>query len=419
MKFLSHPTEARLGGRHWLPAVCRKKRVCPKMMFRKQSWIVRLLLLAVISLPFPTGPFPTGPVPAGLHADETIQIVRGELDEENQVQLLVKRTIQRLALGDAFDAKLRQRTWVQRHEVVGIGHYEQSGGGTGRYSLEMTIHDGDLRHTNQQISDGKLAWIRTQIGTTVTLRRVDLGRIEEFYRELSRQGVLQPSSGRNAKAMVDISRQVPPWLRVGGLVETVEQIAADYDLRLTKGFVDQQAAWILRGVIKAEAKARMSDPANNGVWSELSPYEVRMAIAAVGNERGFGVGLPNRIEFWGQPPRDVQPAVDASTQFADPLLSPKNTQADATVNTVSQTFPASSPADFHSPTSPIMDVATPSDKPRGDLISLLEVYSVRRIDPSPEERFRFEREDRDVNFFNDTRHYLKRIAAQHAGPERP
>jgi hypothetical protein len=61
----------------------------------------------------------------------------------------------------------------------------------------------------------------------------------------------------------------------------------------------------------------------------------------------------------------------------------------------------------------------PTDKPRGNLISLLEIYSVRRIQPSPEERFRFEREDRDVNFFNDTRHYLQRMTDQRTVLELP
>jgi len=325
------------------------------------------------------------PVANKVVADQLTQTVRQSLDERNQADLLVQRTIQRLALGDAFDAKLRQRTWVFGYEVVGIGHYEQSGGGTGRYSLEMTIHDGDQRHTNQQISDGKLAWIRTHLGPTITLRRIDLGRIDEFYREQSRKGLLASQSFRDANTVVDGYQQVPPWMRVGGLVEIVEQIAADYDLRLSKGFVEQQAVWILRGVINEKARARMSDSANGAVWSERCPYEVRMAITAVGDQSGFGVGLPCRIEFWGEPPQ-VPNRQLASTQSADPPAAIDSGQADH---------------------------ASQPDRPAGNLISLLEIYSVRRIEPSPEERFRFEREDREVNFFNDTRHYLQRIARRH------
>lgn len=363
-------------------------------------------------------------VPAILHADQEARTVRQERGEASQANLLVQRTIERLALGDAFDAKLRQRTWVQGHEVVGIGHYEQSGGGTGRYSLEMTIHDGDQRHTNQQISDGKLAWIRTQLGTTVTLRRVDLGRIEEFYRELSRQGILRSSPGRDANTIVDASQQVPPSLRVGGLVEVIEQIAADFDLRLSKGFVDQRAVWILRGVIKAKAKGRMTNREAGAAWSELCPHEVRIAIAATGDEYGFGVGLPIRIEFWGQPSLEVEPENAGLPQLADQSSSPQEILSNTTLKTVSQTVPAPlSPADPETDATATLLApstnASPSDKPRGNLISLLEIYAVRRIQPSPEERFRFEREDRDVNFFNDTRHYLQRMTHQHTGLELP
>lgn len=393
------------------------------MKFLSHRWATRLAkqhsaIRGVIALSVVVAGFPSL-FSANLHAFEPARTVRHELDEENQANLLVQRTVQRLALGDAFDAKLRQRTWVKRHEVVGIGHYEQSGGGTGRYSLEMTVHDGDLRHTNHQISDGKLAWIRTQLGSSVTLRRIDLGRIEEFYRELSRQGVLQPSPGRDAHTIADASQQVPPWLQVGGLVEIVDQIATDYDLRLSKGFVDQQAVWILRGVIKAKAKHRMTDPETGAVWSELCPYEVRMAIAAVGDEYGFGVGLPSRIEFWGQPPLDAQPEDGFPKQLADQTSLPSTSSTDA-VNTVSQTTPANgAPVDPESNELATSIRMQPTDKPRGNLISLLEIYSVRRIQPSPEERFRFEREDRDVNFFNDTRHYLQRMTDQRTVLELP
>ena len=394
MKFLSY---------RWTPRLGRQS-------YWTRGAIVQALLLVAISQLSPKI----------LCADEASRTVRRELDEDNQASLLVQRTIQRLALGDAFDAKLRQRTWVHRREVVGIGHYEQSGGGTGRYSLEMTVHDGDLRHTNQQISDGKLAWIRTHLGPAVTLRRVDLGRIEEFYRELSRQGIFKTSSARDANTLVDISHQVPPSMRVGGLVEVVEQIAADYDLRLSKGFVDQQAVWILRGVIKTKAKERMSDAATGAIWSELSPYEVRMAIAAIGNEQGFGVGLPNRIEFWGQPPREDQPENSVPMQLADQSSSPEDTPSDSAIQTVLQTtVAATSATDSESTGSSPPDAAPLSDKPRGNLISLLEIYSVRRIEPSPEERFRFEREDRDVTFFNDTKHYLQRMSHEHTRLELP
>jgi len=327
--------------------------------------------------------------------------------EAGPVKLLVQRTIQRLALADAFDAKLRQRIWAGGREVVGIGHYEQSGGGTGRYSLEMTIHDGDLRHTNHQISDGKLAWIRTHLGDAVTLRRVDLGRIDEFYRELARQGLarepLAISREANPGELATQDEWVQPWMRVGGLVELVDQIAHDYTLRISKGYVDERAVWILRGELTPAAFERMTNGDNGAVWSALNPYEVRMAIAATGDESGFGIGLPVRIEFWGQPPTPLGESagsVPASTLASD--LRGENASAATSVQPTAEQQNNEQPP----PSSP-----TPlKDTPRGQLISLLEIHALRRIQPSPEERFRFEREDRDVAFFNDTRRYLERIA---------
>ena len=45
--------------------------------------------------------------------------------------LLIREVINRLANGDAFDAKVRQRVWTAGRKVVGVGTYVQSGGGTG------------------------------------------------------------------------------------------------------------------------------------------------------------------------------------------------------------------------------------------------------------------------------------------------
>jgi hypothetical protein len=332
-------------------------------------------------------------IPSAVSAQDSPSSVRQADTEENHGKLLATRAVERLALGDAFDAKLRQRIWTGGREVVGIGYYEQSGGGTARYSLEMTIHDGDLRHHSRQISDGKLAWVRSQLANEITLRRVDLGRIDEFYREVVRQGLAKDSRSLGITQPVGLRRggndhPVPPWMRVGGLVELIDQIATDYDLRVSKGKVDDEPVWILRGEITDAAKDRVLTEAEGSTWSPLSPFEVRVAIAATGDDSGFGVGLPKRIEFWGQPPK--YPEGSAATEGG------------------SETMPDGQPIESQEASPP----TTASDTPRGRLISLLEIYAVRRIEPSPEERFRFEREERDVSFSNDTRRYLQRIAVR-------
>ncbi|TVP99858.1 MAG: hypothetical protein EA381_09170 [Planctomycetaceae bacterium] len=318
----------------------------------------------------------------------------------NQPTLLVARTLERLAMGDAFDAKLRQRIWVGGREVVGIGRYEQSGEGSGRLSLEMTIHDGDSRHELRQISDGKLAWFRSQVGEEITLRRVDVGRIKEIHQELTRPidpllGKRQVPATLTSTGTTPNARQpaqtVPPWLRVGGLAELLDTVAQDYDLRLTHGKVDDAPVWILRGVLRADARTRILQDRDPDDWPTLGPHEVRLAIAASGDESGFGIGLPVRIEFWSEPPREPPVEADGSPKSDPDSPASSDNRTDETSQA-----PANRPR------------VTP-DTPSGRLISLLEIYAVRKIRPSPEQRFRFEREERDVSFSNDTRRYLDRL----------
>jgi hypothetical protein len=297
----------------------------------------------------------------------------------DQAALLVQRTIERLTLGGAFDAMLRQRIWAAGDEVVGIGRYEQSGGGTGRFSLEMTIHDGDTRQSTRQISDGKLAWIRTQLGDSVTLQRVDLGRIDEVYRETTRPGPRPVPSTRGFGSVLAPEPAVPPWMRVGGLVELIDTIANDFDLRLGKGTITGQPVWILRGTLTERARERIHQSERQPSATPLCPFEVRLAIAAVGDADGFGIGLPVRIEFWSQ--QAVQSDAAASPAESDTAAAPRPNMA-----------------------------AHAADAPRGRLISLLEIYAVRAIDPSPEERFRFARDEPDVTYSNDTQRYLERLA---------
>ena len=68
---------------------------------------------------------------------------------------LLNQVVQRITLGPAFGAKVRQRVWTAGREVIGVGIYEQAGGGTGRFNLHISMHDGDGKHSLQQISDGR------------------------------------------------------------------------------------------------------------------------------------------------------------------------------------------------------------------------------------------------------------------------
>ncbi len=260
---------------------------------------------------------------------------------------MVNRVIASLALGPAFDAKVRQRVWTSDREMVGVGTYEQTGSGSGQFNLQLIMHDGDGKHTYQQISDGRLAWTRSEIATHVELKRVDVGRLGEWTGNLSNNG------------------SVPPRLKIGAWTEMLDTISRDYVLRLAAGTLESQTVWILSGTLRDDVRNDVLKTSGRKVWPPLYPTHVRVAIAAKPLDNGgFGEGLPVRIEF-----------------FAD---SVKNTQS------------------------------TPQSSPRGvgPMITLVELYSIRPIDPLPVVRFRFENQDAEVNFINETDRYLERYGIQ-------
>jgi hypothetical protein len=266
---------------------------------------------------------------------------------------MVNRVIASLALGPAFDAKVRQRVWTSDREMVGVGTYEQAGHGSGQFNLQLTMHDGDGKHTLQQISDGRLAWTRSEIASQVKLKRVDVGRLGEWTSHLENKS------------------SVSPRLRIGAWTEMLDMISRDYVLRIAAGTLESQTVWILSGTLRDELRDELRKTSNRSEWPPLYPAHVRVAIAAKPlDNSGFGEGLPVRMEFFAAPTKRAKP---------------------------------------HSETSP-RDV--------GPMITLVELYSIRPIDPPPVARFRFENQDADVNFINETDRYLELYGIQLSDSDR-
>ena len=284
---------------------------------------------------------------------------------------LLARVIEQIALGPAFDAKIRQRVRVGDREVIGVGTYEQAGDGSGWFNLQVAMHDGDGKHTLQQISDGRLAWTREQIGEEVTLQRVDVGRLDQWV-----QGAVAPVYHQDTAADEPIANHLPPSVRVGAWTEMLERIATDHDLTLASGRLEQREVWIVRGKLRADIREQRLTDFGTETWPELCPTEVVVAIAKSASvENGFGRGLPLRIEFWSDP-------AHATTTLAD-------SDDDLDVTTTAETEDTA--------------VAVPAH-----LISVIELYSIRPISSPPIGRFRFENQDMEVNFTNDTSRYLSR-----------
>ncbi|QDT03020.1 hypothetical protein K227x_13990 [Rubripirellula lacrimiformis] len=271
-----------------------------------------------------------------------------------QAVAMLDQVVQYLVNGPAFDAKVRETVWTAGREIVGVGTYEQSGGASGRYNLHMTMLDGDGKHRFQQISDGRLAWTRTEIAGEVSLRRVDVGRLDEWLHD----------------DVADSS--VSPRLRVGAWAEMLTTIQRDHVLRAASYKLKGRAVWVVTGTLRQERRQAILAQSGLQEWPELYPTRVRIAIAATNDpETGFGQWLPIHIEF----------------------------RSDPTAQTVA------------SPEGP-----TPPSK--GRLITLIELYSLRPIQPPPMEQFRFENQDAEVNFVNETDRYLQLYGVQLTDRER-
>ncbi|MEM6978547.1 MAG: hypothetical protein AAF539_02695 [Planctomycetota bacterium] len=263
---------------------------------------------------------------------------------------LIQRSIGVHAGGQAFNAKVRQRVWVGGREVVGVGSYEQAGQHSGRFNLQVTMHDGDGKHSLQQISDGRLMWTRQQIGDQVSLRRIDVGRLDQWIKPGTR----------------DSNLTLPPSSLIGAWTELMHSLTQDYRLALAPGSIEQsdgrkRRVWIVQGVLSDQARSQILKEIGQSALPELLPTRAVLAIARDNDpETNFGSGLMLRLEFRAEPVADAEGNVGEW----------------------------------------------------GPLISLIEMHSPRPIMAPPIGRFRFENQDADVHFVNETDRYLDQFDIQ-------
>lgn len=260
---------------------------------------------------------------------------------------LLNQVLKMLVHGPPFHAKIRETVWTHGREVVGVGTYEQAGEGSGRFNLQLTMHDGDGKHRLQQISDGRLAWTRTEIAGSVSLRRVDVSRLDEW---------VNPT-------VADLP--VAPRFTVGAWTELLTNIQRDHVLSVVGAKLETEPVWVLKGQLRTDRRAQVLAESGRTEWPKLYPTRVHVAIRSKSDpSSGIGELLPVRLEFW-----------------SDPLAA--------------DTSDSSSKK------------ASPKDENAARLITLIELYSIQPIAPPPAERFRFENQDSEVNFVNETDRYIQ------------
>jgi hypothetical protein len=126
-----------------------------------------------------------------------------------------------------------------------------------------------------------------------------------------------------------------------------------------------EPVWVLKGQLRADRRAQILADSGRTEWPPLYPTHVHVAIRAKSDpSNGIGELLPVRFEFWSDP--QTSDSSDASSQ----------------------------------------------GNPSARLITLIELYAIQPITPPSPERFRFENQDSEVNFINETDRYIQFFGVQ-------
>ncbi len=274
--------------------------------------------------------------------------------QHQRASKVIDQVLDRLGNGASFDCNVRQRIRTADLEITGVGNYLQVGNGTGRFIFRVQLHDGYGKHSMLQISDGRLTWTRSQIAEEVSLSRVDVGWLNEGARALQRNSPIKPS------------------MKVGGLGEMLDSLRGQYDLSLGTSQLNERPLVVVIGTLKQSRRDIVRTMLGEQPWPETYPTRINIAIAQHDDpETNFGKGLPVRIEHLGERPID---------EDDEPALKGETT--------------------------------------RSTMVSLLELYNIRPVDPPPVDRFRFDNQNTEIDFVNETARYEQQFGIHVSAKER-
>lgn len=253
---------------------------------------------------------------------------------------VIEAAVTQLAYGPSLNAEVRVRTQAAGEQTVASGNYVQAGGGSGRqrYELRSVVAGGPA--VIVQCSDGRLAWTRRQIADNVELRRVELGRLPDQVQD---RAEIVSAAG---PAPSSRPARVPPRLRVLGLVELLDNIAADFELTVRTGTLRGAPVLILSGPLRETARQRVREAADGTIPQDL-PTEVWVAL---------------------------------SPTLAQPALFPLR-----------------------------IEYRQPDGSESGRLVTAVEVLSIK-LQPADDRLFLYDSNELDVDLVNETDRYIRRFA---------
>lgn len=212
-----------------------------------------------------------GAVADGPTADLSPKKLSVDASVDSIARRLLAASMLALHSGPPLDAKLRQTINVAGQPLVGVGRYQQAGGGSGKFRLELKIPTAAGTCFALQTNDGRLAWMSRKLGEEARIERVDLARLS------------QRRSGY----------RLPAIYRVGGLIELLDRIGQDFTLDAVDGRLEDEPVVILRGSLNLEARQRLEQSLESSQIPDYLPDLVRIALARNSDPQW----LVRRIEY--------------------------------------------------------------------------------------------------------------------------
>ena len=203
-------------------------------------------------------------------------------------QAVARRAIASVDAQRSVYAQLRQRINMFGQQLVGNGIYQQMGEGEERrLRLDLKVNVGEQITSMQQVCNGRFLYIRRDLGTSSSLGRVDLRRIQEAVNRSNETDGNLPGSQQ--------------WMLLGGLPQLLGRLEKNFqftapqqatlentNVTVIDGFWKPQA--LLALLPQHQGEIESGKPIDAKALNPQLPTQIRMVVR---RDDGF----PLRIEY--------------------------------------------------------------------------------------------------------------------------